>query len=74
MTQSEKYRLVFFNVSRGTEFTVQVRGAENFAKATKFLDQLLGSVSASDGGIAYYVTDDRQFADFQVFATEQSLL
>lgn len=67
MIQSEKYRLVFFNASSGTEFTLNVRGAENYTLATNFLDKLLGSVSASEPGKAYYVLDDQQLAKFQAF-------
>jgi hypothetical protein len=67
MVQSEKYRLVFYNNSSGTEFTLNVRGAEKYALATTFLDRLLGTVSASEPGTAHYVLDDKQLAEFRAF-------
>lgn len=72
MVQSEKYKLVFYNISRGVEFTIAVRGADDLARAKTFLDDLLqtspaGAGSSPNNAQDHFVVDDAQLEAFQAF-------
>ena len=78
MTHAERFRVVLYNVSSGIEFLINIRGVENYVKATAFLRKDPGLATegnpASTGKAGnFFAVDDEQLAAFQAFLKQSGI-